>query len=133
MDKKTIFMTILYIVILVMMFIHIGILIYRGKSPDKNIAYAFFGFSILISLLCILSLIKSDSKSKLIKLGMGVSTFLMFGFLIASVVLSKPDSEYYFQMLTYSNMILLFIVNVYATIMVIGTPAIEPTFDNSAF
>lgn len=130
MDKKATFMIILYVVILIMMFTYAGMLIYKGDTQNKNLYYAFFGFSILISLLCILSLVKSDSKSKMIRYGMGISTILMFSLLIVSVVLSKPKADKTFEIITYVNIALAFIINMYATAMVISPPSVQPIFEN---
>ena len=131
MDKNSIFMIILYIVILIMMFTYTGMLIYRGEAENKNLYYAFFGFSILISLLCVLSLAKSDSKSKMIKYGMGISTIIMFALILLGVILSKPKTEKYFEIITYINIALVFIINLYATMMVIKPPAVQPVFDTN--
>jgi hypothetical protein len=38
-DKKVVFMTILYIVLLVMMFLYSAIIIYQGEKDDKSISY----------------------------------------------------------------------------------------------
>ena len=132
MDKKATFMIILYIVILIMMFTYTGMLIYKGETVNKNLCYAFYGFSIIISLLCILSLVKSDSKSKMIKYGMGISTIMMFTLLIISVVLSKPKAERTFEIISYVNIALVFLLNIYATVMVVSPPAVQPVFDTVA-
>ncbi len=130
-DKKVIFMTILYIVLLVMMFIYSAIIIYQGEREDKSMSFSFFGFAILISLLCIVSIVKAESKSSLVKVSMGLSTLLLFAFLISSIVLSKPDSDKKLQYITYINMGIMFIVNLYATVMLIGKPVVQPIFDTS--
>ncbi len=130
-DKKVIFMTILYIVLLVMMFIYSAIIIYQGEREDKSMSFSFFGFAILISLLCIISIVKAESKSSLVKVSMGLSTLLLFAFLISSIVLSKPDSDKKLQYITYINMGIMFIVNLYATVMLIGKPVVQPIFDTS--
>jgi hypothetical protein len=131
MDKKVIFMTIIYVILLIMMYIYSAMMIYDGTSTDKNLSYAFFGFSIIISIMCVISIIKSDSKSPLVKISMGISTFLMFILLISSLVIAKPKSEKYLQIIAYSNISVLFLVNIYATIMLIGKPVIQALFDNT--
>lgn len=132
MDKKSIFMVVLYVVILIMMFIFAGMLIYRGEAENKNLYYAFYSFSILISLLCILSLIKSDSKSKMVKFGMGLSTLLMFSLLLISIILSKPKADKSFEIISYINIALVFIINTYATAMVISPPSVQPIFETQS-
>ena len=132
MDKKGIFMVILYTVLLIFMYTFAGMLIYKGEASNKSLYYAFYGFSILISLLCILSLVKSDSKSKFIRYGMGISTLIMFGLLIVSVILSKPKVEKSFEIISYVSIALVFIANIYATTMVISPPSIQPIFETQS-
>ncbi len=131
-DKKVVFMTILYIVLLVMMFLYSAIIIYQGEKDDKSISYSFFGFSIIISLICVICIVKSESKSGLVKVSMGIATVLLFAFLVSSIILSKPNSDKIIQYITYANMGVLFIVNLYATVMLIGKPVVQPIFDTSA-
>ncbi len=131
MDKKIIFMTLLYIVLLVMMFIYIGMLIFQGDKEDKSVSYSFFGFAILISILCVMSVIKCESKSELVKFAMGISTVLMFALLVASIILSKPNSDKTLQLTTYANMALIFVINLYASVMLIGKPVIQPVFETA--
>lgn len=127
-DKKGIFMVILYVVLLIMMYIFSGILILNGEAQNKSLYYSFFGFSILISILCVMSLIKSDSKSKMIRYGMGISTILMFTLLIISVILSKPKSDKTLEIVGYVNIGLVLLANLYATAMVIS-PAQQQQFE----
>jgi hypothetical protein len=132
MDKKAIFMVILYTVLLIMMYTFAGILIYKGDAMNKSLYYAFYGFSILISLLCILSLVKSDSKSKFIRFGMGISTIIMFALLLVSVILSKAKVDKSFEIISYVNMALVFLANIYATALVISPPPVQPIFDTQS-
>jgi membrane protease YdiL (CAAX protease family) len=132
MDNKTIFMVVLYVVLLIMMFTYAGILIQKGEADNKNLYYAFFGFSIVISFLCILALTKSDSKSKMVKYGMGISTLLMFGLLIVAVILSKPQADKTFEIISYINIALVFIANMYAAAVVISPPTSQPIYESGA-
>ena len=131
MDKKIIFMTLLYIVLLIMMFVYIGIIIYQGQRDDKMLSYTYFGFAVLVSIICIISVIKAESKSEIVKFAMGISSVLMFALLLAGLLISKPNSDKPMQIITYSNMALVFIINAYAAVMLIGKPTIQPVFDTS--
>jgi uncharacterized membrane protein YcgQ (UPF0703/DUF1980 family) len=114
-----------------MMFVYIGIIIYQGERQDKMLSYTYFGFAFLVSILCVISLIKAESKSEIVKYAMGISSILMFALLLAGIVISKPNSDKVLQIITYSNMALVFIINAYAAIMLIGKPVIQPVFDTS--
>lgn len=131
MDKKIIFMTLLYIVLLIMMFVYVGIIIYQGQRDDKMLSYTYFGFAVLVSIICIISVIKAESKSEIVKFAMGISSVLMFALLLAGLLISKPNSDKPMQIITYSNMALVFIINAYAAVMLIGKPTIQPVFDTS--
>lgn len=131
MDKKIIFMTLLYIVLLIMMFVYVSLIIYQGEREEKMLSYTYFGFAIIVSIVCIISIIKAESKSEIVKYAMGISSILMFILLIASILISKPNSEKSLQIITYVNMALIFVINSYASVMLIGKPVIQPVFDTS--
>ena len=131
MDKKIIFMTLLYIVLLIMMFLYIGIIIYQGQREEKMLSYTYFGFAIIVSIVCIIAVVKTESKSEIVKYSMGLGSILMFGLLVAGILISKPNSEIPIQVITYCNMTLIFIINAYAAMMLIGKPIIQPIFDTT--
>lgn len=122
MDKKTIFMTIIYVVLLATMFAYIGIIIKLGTANDKVLAWAFYGFSIIVSIVCIFSIIRNDGKN-IVRIGMGGSTLIMFTLIAASIILSKPDSNPECarnNLTTYAHIFLMFLINGIATFFLIG-------------
>jgi hypothetical protein len=123
MDKKTIFMTIIYVVLLVTMFAYIGIIIKLGTAQDKVLAWAFYGFSIIVSIVCIFSIIRNEGRN-IVRIGMGGSTLIMFTLIVASIVLSKPDTTTdcaRSRLTTYAHIVLMFLINGIATFFLIGS------------
>jgi hypothetical protein len=121
-DKKTIFMTIIYVVLLVTMFAYIGIIIKLGTASDKVLAWAFYGFSIIVSIVCVFSIIRNEGKN-IVRIGMGGSTLIMFILIAASIILSKPDITTNCannHLTTYAYIVLMFIINGIATFFLIG-------------
>ena len=133
MDKKILFLTLLYILLLLMMFIYIALLLAQGTGTNKVSSWSFFGFAVIISSLCIVAVIKNESKSPLVKVGMGVATIIMFISLILSLVFAQPNSDKLNQIITYTNMSVVFLINMYAAFMLLGKPVIQPIFDKTQF
>lgn len=134
MDKKTIFMTIIYVVLLATMFGYIGIIIKLGTAYDKVLAWAFYGFSIIVSIVCIFSIIRNEGKN-IVRIGMGGSTLIMFTLIVASIILSKPDITNECarnHLTTYIHIILMFIINGIATFFLIGTDDLLPIFQSTS-
>jgi hypothetical protein len=122
MDKKTIFMTILYVVLLATMFAYIGIIINLGTAQDKVLSWAFYGFSIIVSIVCVFSIIRNEGKN-IVRIGMGGSTLIMFTLIMASIILSKPDNApdcARTHVTTYAHVFLMFLINGIATFFLIG-------------
>ena len=107
-----IFMAIMYIVQLVMMFILLGLSISTGTGTDTNkqLAWAFYGFAIVTSMVCVASVIRSGHK-RLVYWGMSVATVIMFALIGASIAISKPEQNFKMSIITYTSIATVFILN----------------------
>lgn len=133
--KKSIFIVVLYVILLIMMYTYSGLLINNGDGENKSLYYSFFGFSIITSIVCIVEIGKNDSSSEWIKPSMGLATLFMFSFLLFSVIVSKPNSEKSFEILTYINIGLVFIVNISSILFLLNRPtkiSAKPVINNGS-
>ncbi len=119
-DKKVIFMYILYVTLLIIMFTMVGLVVDTG-SGDKKYAYTFMVISLALSLVCLFTIYKkSDKKSQTSRYVTVLSTLLMLGLLIGSLLISKPSIPQKVQVGTYVTITLVVLLNFWATWHFIG-------------
>ena len=92
MNYRDIFLTLTYIILLIIMFSFIAIIISSGDGDSIKLSWAFFGFSIITSVICVTSILRSGRK-KLVYWGMSSATILMTIMLITSIILAKPKAS----------------------------------------
>ena len=109
MNYRDIFLTIVYVILLIIMFSFIALIISSGEG-DKKLSWAFYGFAMITSVICILSILRSGRK-RLVYWGMSVATILMTIFLITSIILSKPTESTKVQVVAYVMLLLIVAIN----------------------
>lgn len=121
-DRKTIVIVILYVLVLVFLYINIGAIIYKSKSDVtvKNYSWIFFAISSLFGIICIwlLSHINDMKTSRYFM----ASMFVMYLLLVPVFVLTKPDAseDLYVVSTTYSKTIAFLFANIFIGFYLFG-------------
>ena len=111
MNYRDIFLTLVYVILLIIMFSFIGIIISSGDGGDNmKLSWAFYGFAMITSIVCILSILRSGRK-RLVFWGMSTATILMTILLITSIILSKPTESVKNHIMAYITLLLVVIIN----------------------
>jgi len=109
MNYRDIFLTLVYVILLIIMFSFIAIILSSGVG-DMKLSWAFYGFAMITSIICILSIFRSGRK-RLVYWGMSAATILMTALLITSIILSKPTESAKMQIIAYITLLLVIIIN----------------------
>jgi len=91
------------------MFSFIAIILSSGVG-DMKLSWAFYGFAMITSIICILSILRSGRK-RLVYWGMSVATILMTILLVTSIILSKPTESSKMQIIAYITLLFVVIIN----------------------
>lgn len=111
--NKALFIIILYLLLLVFMFLLVGMTLGTG-TEQTQLTWAFYGFSIVTSIVSIFAVMKSYKSKTLGTWGMGISSVLIFGLLIAALTISKPKQSIDYLILTYIAISIVFLANLSA-------------------
>ena len=85
MNYRDIFLTLVYVILLIIMFSFIAIILSSGNGGENmKLSWAFYGFAMITSIICVLSILRSGRK-RLIYWGMSTATILMTILLIISI------------------------------------------------
>jgi hypothetical protein len=121
-DRKTIIIVLLYVLLLIFLYINIGSIIYRSEVDKtiKNYSWIFFGISVLFAIICIwvLSHINDMKTSRYFM----ASMFVMYSLLVPIFVLSKPDpsQDLYNVSTTYAKTIAFLFANIFIGFYLFG-------------
>jgi hypothetical protein len=120
--KQTVFMLIIYIVLLIIMFSFVGISIQSGEADGmtKKLAWVLYGCSLVSAIVCVVSLRKFDGKFKH-KRNMFIAALSLFATITAALVISKPTENINFKAITYADIVIVLIVNLIATFYLIDS------------
>ena len=127
-NKQTVFMLAIYVVILIIMYSLVGINIQSG-SDDKKIPWLLYGFSFIGALGCFFALKKFTGgfKHKVRIIAYGI---FLFALVTAALVLSKPTETDNFKIFTYCAIAIVFVINMIAGIYLIDSSVkILPNFN----
>ena len=128
--KQTIFMLIIYLVLIIIMYSLVGINIQSGSEKDKRIPWILYGFSFIGAIGCFFALKKFTGGFKH-KVRMLVYAIFLFALVTAGIVLSKPTETENFKIFTYSSVALVFLINLIAGIYLIDSSIrIMPNINN---
>jgi hypothetical protein len=111
--NKSLFIIILYLLLLVFMFILVGMTLGTG-TEQKQLTWAFYGFSIVTSIVSVFAIMKSYKSKTLGTWGMGLSSVIMFGLLLTSLIISKPSQSKDYLILSFITVSLVFLANLSA-------------------
>jgi hypothetical protein len=121
-DRKTIIIVLLYVLLLVFLYINIGAIIYKSEVDNtvKNYSWIFFSISTLFAIICIwiLSHINDIKTSRYFI----TSMFVMYSLLVPIFVLSKPDAsqDLYIVSTTYAKTIGFLFANIFIGFYLFG-------------
>jgi hypothetical protein len=109
MNYRDIFLTLVYVILLIIMFSYIALILSSGVG-DMKLSWAFYGFAMVTSIICVLSVLRSGRKN-LVYWGMSSATVIMTILLVASIILSKPTESAKIQVIAYVMLILIVAIN----------------------
>jgi hypothetical protein len=109
MNYRDIFLTLVYVILLIIMFSFIALIISSGEG-DMQLSWAFYGFAIITSVICILSILRSGRK-RLVYWGMTAATIIMTILLVSAIILSKPTESFKTQAIAYAMILLIVCIN----------------------
>ena len=109
MNYRDIFLTLVYVILLIIMFSFIALILSSGEGEMK-LSWAFYGFAIVTSVICILSILRSGRK-KLVYWGMSSATIIMTILLVTSLILAKPTESVKIQIIAYMMLVLIVAIN----------------------
>jgi hypothetical protein len=128
MSKRTMFLHLLYIVILAVIFSISGLMIDSG-SGDRKYAFTFLTISVALGIICLLTLHR-NTKSRTARFSMTSAALLMTGLLIGGIIISKPSFPKKIEILNYVLISVLTVLNLGAAYFFIG---VEDTNNNSDY
>jgi hypothetical protein len=121
-DRKTIIIVLLYVLLLIFLYINIGAIIYKSDVDKtiQNYSWIFFGISTLFAIICIWVLTHvNDMKTSRYFMA---SMFVMYSLLVPIFVLSKPDAsqDLYIVSTTYAKTIAFLFTNIFIGFYLFG-------------